>query len=62
MPSTSEAVYRILGKKPGDFSTDRNGGHCGHNRRLDPESEQYDPDGFREERGERMMECERDEE
>lgn len=26
---TSEQVYRITGKKPGDFSTDRNGGFCG---------------------------------
>lgn len=26
---TGSAVYKILKKKPGDFSTDRNGGHCG---------------------------------
>ena len=27
--TTGEQVYAILGKKPGDFSTDRNGGWCG---------------------------------
>jgi len=32
------------------------------NPRLDRDSEQYDPDGFREERGEWMADCERDEE
>jgi len=30
-------------------------------QRLDPDSDQYDPDGFHEGRGEWLADCERDE-
>ena len=59
MTALEKALERVKAKRGGSFDTGRRG--VGDSR-LDPESEQYDPDGFREERGERMMECERDEE
>jgi len=40
--TTGERVYQITGKKPGDFSTDRNGGWCGRIESAEDRLAAYD--------------------
>ncbi len=40
--TTGERVYQITGKKPGDFSTDRNGGFCGRIETIEDRLEAYE--------------------
>lgn len=58
MTALETALERYKAKH-GPLSTDLNGGHCGRNSRLDQEHEDYDPEGFAEERGEYWADVER---